>query len=530
MQRLAQLAAHRAWKQALLVVGVFGVLAARVPHLWLSGEFVAEDGWSFFATAWNHSFPGSLVIPSGGYLQVLPRLLAELWSFLPLVRQPYAYALGGLALNAVLLAVFYLPAFRVTLPSDLARLGVVALAAIAPNASNLGLPLGLHWYLAFVLTLWLLTAAPATLPGRVGFALFAVLGATSAPSTFVLAPIVLWLWWRERRPAGHFRHAALLLALALAAGLAFAARSLEPGKLGAFHPAELAAALPPLFFRGWIATALLGPPLAGWLAGHLPFVADLFGAGVLGLAIHWAWSRRAQSAGRTAGILLTSAVLMLLLSLARTAYVSRLAVSTLPEHDRYLTAPTLLFYVCLAVIIAHSAGAARRWLLACGAVTVILVALALPSARHWSRPAGQFRLRDAVPAIEAMVAQYKRDHRPASLYIPADIPYWGPVLEVGGGRTVPPEAGLGAALDAKPVGHEEYESWLGHFTVLDTAGGMLHEKMGRLRFTGLEQGRAFFRDPGDRLLFTSPLLYPRWWALQDNQWTLITPAPASPRR
>jgi hypothetical protein len=42
-----------------------------------------------------------------------------------------------------------------------------------------------------------------------------------------------------------------------------------------------------------------------------------------------------------------------------------------------------------------------------------------------------------------------------------------------------------------------------------------------LKFTGLEQGRAFFRDNEDRLLFTSPLLYPRWWALKHNRWTLI---------
>ena len=522
------MAAHRGWKQALLTAVVFAVLAARVPNLWLAGEFVAEDGWSFFATAWNHPFPGSLVIPSGGYLQVLPRLLAELWSSLPLPQQPYACAFGGLALNSGLLALFYLPAFRHLLASDLARLGVVALLAVAPNASNLGLPLGLHWYLAFGLTLCLLAPGPATLGGNLAWAAFAILCATSSPSTFVLAPIVLWLWWRDRKPADGFRFVTVLLALLTAAVIAVAARPLELGKTGGFQPLDLAASIPPLVLRGWLTTALLGPPLTAWLAAHATWLADVFGATLLITLGTWLWRQRAHPAARTVAVLLSAGLMMALLSLTRTAYVAHLASSPLPEHDRYLTAPTLLLYVALAVIAASLGARARRLALGGFAVTGVLLAMALPVATHWSRPVERYRLRDAVPAIEAMVAQYARDSQPASLYIPADIPYWGPVLEVGGGRFVSAAAGPVAALEAQRQPDGNYRSWTGQFTLTPESGWLNHELIGRVQFTGLEQGRAFFRDPGGRIIFTSPLLHPCFWALKDYQWTLLEPPPQRP--
>jgi hypothetical protein len=519
------MAAHRGWKQALLTAVVFAVLAARVPNLWLAGEFVAEDGWSFFATAWNHRFPSSLLIPSGGYLQVLPRLLAELWSSLPIPQQPYACALGGLALNSGLLAIFYLPAFRRLLASDLARLGVVALLAVAPNASNLGLPLGLHWYLAFGLTLCLLASGPATLSGNLAWAAFAILCATSSPSTFVLAPIVLWLWWRDRKPADGLRFVTVLLALLAAAVIAVAARPLELGKTGDFQLLDLAAALPPLLLRGWLATALLGPPLTAWLATHAPGLADVFGATLLITLGAWLWRQRARPAVRNVAVLLSAGLMMSLLSLTRTAYVVRLASSPLPEHDRYLTAPTLLLYVALAVIATSLGARARRLALGGFAVTAVLLATALPTATHWSRPVERYRLRAAVPAIERMVAQYSRDGQPASLYIPTDIPYWGPVLEVGGGRFVPAAAGPVAALEAQRQPDGSYRSWAGQFTFATESGWLNHELLGRIQFAGIEQGRAFFRDTGNRIIFTSPLLHPCFWALKDFQWTLLEPPP-----
>ncbi|HRG55827.1 MAG TPA: hypothetical protein PLG56_07300, partial [Lacunisphaera sp.] len=225
---------------------------------------------------------------------------------------------------------------------------------------------------------------------------------------------------------------------------------------------------------------------------------------------------------RPAALLLGAGLLMLLLSLTRTAYVAELATLVLPVHTRYLTAPTLLLYVGLGILSAHLLSRAQL----AGALLLLagLLAFSLPGQNHWARGATSYRLRDALPAIQQLAQQ----SGPASLYVPADIPYWGPVLEKAGGVVIPPGAGLASAIGARPEADGRYVSWLGRFTATPADAWIDHAVLGRLEFTGVERGRVFFRDPAGRLLFTSPLLYPKFWQLEGRQhWTLrdATPPP-----
>jgi hypothetical protein len=236
------------------------------------------------------------------------------------------------------------------------------------------------------------------------------------------------------------------------------------------------------------------------------------------------WRHRAERFTRLAAMLFGTALLMLLLSLTRTAYVAELAQLALPRHVRYLTAPTLLLYVGLGLVVCQACpGLRRRQLAPVLGIAAALLIVSLPGQVHWSRPAVWFHLRDALPAMAELRAQHVRDGRPASLYIPADIPYWGPVLEVGGGRLVPPAAGLVGAVDAKPDGTGHYQSWLGRFATSGQDRWINHEWWGRIEFAGLEKGRVFFHDPAGRLLFTSPRLYPRLWMLDGAAWTFVQP-------
>ncbi len=526
MDRLGQLAGHRGWKQCLLTAAVLALLAARVPLYWRTGEFVAEDGWVFFADAWNQAFPGSLLLPYAGYFHVLPRLLAELCTLLPVFSQPHAYAAIGLGLNAAILSAFYLPAFRHVLPSDATRLGLVLLLALAPHAQNLGLLLGLHWYLALALCLLLIAPAPTGPAGQLGLGSVALLCAWSSPSTLVLTPFVLLTAWRSRDHAKRLKLGFIGGTLLVVALLVLWLRVGHAERTGDFHWPDLAAALDRLVLRGWLGASLLGPRLAGLLAAKSPLLLDIFGLAALSALAAALWKNRARDFIRPVVLLLGGGLLMLVLSLTRTAYVAELATLVLPVHTRYLTAPTLLLYVGLGILGAHLLSRAQL----AGVLGVVagLLLFSLPGQNHWARGVATYHLRDALPAIQ----QLEQQTGPASLYVPADIPYWGPVLEKNGGVLIPPGTGLASAVGARPEAAGQYVSWLGRFTAQPEGTWINHEALGRLAFTGVERGRVFFRDPAGRLIFTSPLLYPKFWRLEGiQQWLLIdatNPAQAIP--
>ena len=513
MHRLESLAAHRSWKQLLLGAAILVLLAARVPLLWSTGEFVAEDGWVFFADAHNHSFPGSLLLPYAGYFHLLPRLIAEACSGLPIPNQPYAYAVIGLLLNATILAAFYLPVFRRLVPSDLMRVTLCLLLALAPNAQNLGLVLGLHWYLAFALGLILVGPAPTSVRAQVALAVAVTLCVWSSPSTIVLAALALPAWSRDRSFAHRLKISLILASILLVAVFAIFLRLSQAERTGIYTAADVPAALVRLVLRGWLGVGLLGPRLAG----ALPVAAlDLVGLGALLGIVGLIWKYRDRPFMLPAATLLIAAQGMLLLSLARTAYIAELATVTFPVHTRYLTAPTLLLYAGLGIFAANLLS--RTQLLGVVGTLAALLAASVPGQNHWARAATRFHLRDAVPAVEA----FSKQSGPASLYIPSDVPYWGPVLEKGGGVVIAPEVALATALQARPDAETGYQSWLGKFRVTDD-GWIEHETRGRLHFTGVERGRVFFRDTSDRLLFTSPLLYPAFWQLEGlDRWTLLT--------
>ncbi len=517
-------AEHRGWKQLLCAGVVLLVLLARVPNYWLGGEFVGEDGWVYFADAWNHTFLESLTLTYAGYFHLLARIVAAVWSGLPVVWQPYAYAATGLTLDAGLLSAFYLPAFRKVMPSDSGRLVVVLLLALAPNAENLGLILGLHWYLAFGLTLILVAPTPVGFLARTAVLLLALLCVWSSPSALVLAPFAFFACLRSRNPSTRLNFALICGGLLLVGILIGLMRLKFAERTGAFEWTDTALSLDRLVLRGWLGVGLLGPQLAADLARNLPLVLDLLTAGLFGALVAILWKNRSREFVRPAAVVLGAALLMLLLSLTRTAYVAELARLSLPRHVRYLTAPTLLLYVGLGIMLNGAAPEfVRRPIAALAGVVAALLILALPGEIHWSRPAVWFHLRDAVPAIEQLKARYARDGRPASLYIPTDIPYWGPVLEVGGGRTIPPEIGLAKAVGATPDGEGGFNSWLGRFAESGRGNWIEHRTWGRLEFTGVEKGRVFFHDSAGRLLFTSRLLYPRLWMLDGVQWTFFQP-------
>jgi hypothetical protein len=524
-ESFAQFAGHRWWKQVLLTGAVLLILLARVPDFWRSGEFVAEDGWVFFADQFNHPGPGTLVLPYAGYFHLVPRVVAALWSILPIPWQPYAFAFTGLAINAGILGAFYLPAFRRVVAADAGRLAVVLFLAIAPNAENLGVVLGLHWYLVFGLVLVLIASPPIRAGSRLAVLALIVLCIWSSPAALVLLPFFL-LRWRNSQSGTERLQAVVTAGLIILVGILVACMRWEnPVRTAPFQWRDAALALDHLVLRGWIGVSLLGPRLAGYLAREFPLALDLGALVVLGALAAVLWRNRTRDVMRAAAVILGAALLMLLISLTRTLYLPDLAHLPLPTHVRYITAPTLLLYVGLAIILSGASPPfLRRFLPHLVVLPAVLLVVSWRGQVHWAHRPVWFHLRDAVPAIAQMKAKYARDGRPASLYVPSDVPYAAPVLEVGGGVIIPPAVGLKAAIGASVDQNGRCQSWLGEFTPAGPDGWIEHARWGRIQFTGVERGRVFFRDAAGRFLFTSTLLYPRLWVLDRNEWTLVQPA------
>lgn len=502
-----------------LVAAITGVLMARLPNLWTTGEFIAEDGRVFFADAWNHSLPLSLLLPYAGYFHVLPRLAAELLQPFPLAWQPTLYAFVGLLANAALLTVFYLPSCRNLLPSDPWRLAVCLLLSLAPNAENLGLLLGWHWYLTAVFALLLVMEFPAGRWPRRTLMAAAVAIPWSAPAALALTPFFLWRLLLEKKAAVRMWLGIALLNLSVTGGYLLVFRLSNPERTGAFTLDMLPPALERLFLRGWLAETGIGHRLAGTLAAQAPALLSLIGLLVLGVFAFSLWRHRGQPEARAAVLLLLAAAAMLFLSLARTLYLAELAGRPLPRHTRYLTAPSLLLIIAGSITLFLGRTRMPRW-----GPTLVFAAVAgfqlfgFTQTRHWSRPPGYFNWNDWIPAIRAFSQSQHRE--PASLYLPSDVPYDGPVLERLGGLLVMPEAGLPQALQATPVGPELWQSWIGAFQTKPGEPWILHEDWGPLEFLGVYGGRVWFRDYEERLHFTSQLLYPDRWIVDEERFIL----------
>mgnify|MGYP001599546989 CR=1 FL=1 len=164
-------------------------------------------------------------------------------------------------------------------------------------------------------------------------------------------------------------------------------------------------------------------------------------------------------------------------------------------------------------------------------IQAALFAVGAARENHWSRPAGEVRLRDFATEIERFQQDARSSTVAATLYIPAPIPYWGLVLESAGGFWHHPDGGIvdGLGVISNPNG--VIDSWLGRFELVPTAEDTCeikidHERWGRLRYTGIEAGRIWFADKQDRQLFTSKLFYPYAWRIGPTGFTLSFPSPS----
>ncbi len=187
----------------------------------------AEDGQIFLSAAVNNGPLDAVATSYAGYYHLVPRLLAQLVSYLPPELAAAGLAIGA-AVCTALIALFVFVASGAHLRSTLSRLLVSAVVIVMPLANeNSNSPANLHWaglYAVF----WALIWRPRSLAGRVVAAAVVVLVAFSDILVLIYLPLALLRVVRRPPEGGRDRHGLVLAAL-LAAGVAVQVTGLLTG-------------------------------------------------------------------------------------------------------------------------------------------------------------------------------------------------------------------------------------------------------------------------------------------------------------
>jgi hypothetical protein len=172
-----------------VVIGAL-VMLVRVPGRYPAWDgLYAEDFGVFLVQALQH--PWHLLTPDGGYIELVPRLIAQFASYLPLRHAAAAFAISGALVTAGCgLFIFHASAGHVRSPvlRFVLALAVVLLPVALLEIADSGV--GAPWYLLFAL-FWAVLWRPKTRAGMAGAAAVGFFTAASTTMSFIFAPWLL---------------------------------------------------------------------------------------------------------------------------------------------------------------------------------------------------------------------------------------------------------------------------------------------------------------------------------------------------
>jgi hypothetical protein len=149
----------------------------------------AEDGPIYLQASLTQGFWHAIASAYAGYLVLVPRLIAEIATLVPLRYAPAAVSIVSAACAALSgLAVWFASGGHVHNPY--LRGTLVALTVLAPAAGTETLVSAAYvpWYMLFA-SFWLLIWRPATMAGAVLAGIFIALTALSTPGVWFFAPV-----------------------------------------------------------------------------------------------------------------------------------------------------------------------------------------------------------------------------------------------------------------------------------------------------------------------------------------------------
>jgi len=381
----------------LLLLRQAGVPAWRT--LW------GEDSYVFLPQALAH--PGaSLLRPYAGYLQLVPRLIADGVALLPLSDAALALAVTG-ALIAAGCAVFAGHASAGHIRSRWLRAGLAAGVVLLPSAvievANSGVDV--PWYLVFA-AFWALLWRPRTMAGRLLAAGLCFAAASAQLLVILLAPLVLARVLVLRRWPEHAATAGWLAGITLQ--LAFYTPVPELARQGPL-PAALR-----FYGQHVLLAAVAGRQLAGLLQDASGPGATLLATVAVAAGAAWMVTRGGP---RLALFAITCLGLGLALSVI-SALVRGWVTAPVPASavwfpgSRYAVVPILLIYsaafVSADALLARREAGPRRWL----ALITLLLVLAVP----WAADFRGANLRSSYPPWPQTVSRLAGHcgHRPGA--------------------------------------------------------------------------------------------------------------------
>ena len=220
----------RRWLLRYLCVAAMlaAVVVARRPDMITNPQFWGEDGFIFFQQNLTLGFPRAVASFYMNFPYLGQRLIAAAGGLVPFAAAPRVYTTAAIAISALCVATFSLPAFRHLVRSDLLRvlwaIAVVSLPFPA-HTGEIGLiasVANVGWWVAVWLVLLSFIRIPRQ-PGRVTCLAFGgALAVFSTPYTPVCAPLWLLRGWRAIQRTDRLELAfalTLVSALALCIGI-----------------------------------------------------------------------------------------------------------------------------------------------------------------------------------------------------------------------------------------------------------------------------------------------------------------------
>ena len=336
----------------------------------------AEDGTIFLQGGLAHGFGQTLLTPYSKYLVLVPRLIGEAASLVPLRDAPAAVSILSAAVVALSgLAVWHASAGHIRSPY--LRGALAALTVLAPVAGleSIDSASYVSWYMLFA-TFWLLLWRPPTMRGAVLAALFILATALSNPGVWFFIPLAALraIAIRDRRDVALVAGFGVGAAIQIPVLALSSEQAVEPLWTGDIWT---------VYLQRVLDGAAFGLRLGGEAWSHLgwPFLIALIACAVAGLAV--GIKRSTPAARYLAAVAIPTSLLMFVVSLYQRAVGPQmiwLAHAYNGNGGRYAIVPALLLASVALVLIdsssrTRSGPSGRPWASA-GAVALAVLAIA----------------------------------------------------------------------------------------------------------------------------------------------------------